>query len=265
MGKLLGNCLESIRRHCQGFDIALAEDQSDDPETLKVVEKYLSMFSYVYSPKNPKNGERHGHLYENIQKMCRYAISKGYKYIFLVQDDMQFVRPFDNRICKEYNEIFNFNNVIQVDPRFLRHAGAIDIREDMRAYSFSPNDDRRSYADVGILNLDIIKEINWKFFSSERENKIALSKLGYLRIFPFTPIIMHVPFPTKYSKGRKRIRLFPIKRGIYTYRDMTEQEIKNMDERDINEIPYYKKYITPINLGISILYYKFRKDRRIFG
>jgi len=266
MGKALANCLDSIGRHCAGFDVVLADDQSDDPETVWTIERYRSIFAHVHPSTKAKTGQRHGNLYSNIQEMCGYARSRGYRYLFMIQDDMQFVRPLDAAVCREYGGIFDFDRVLQVDPRFLRpRSGAVEIRRDMHAYSFLPGDDRRSYADVGILDLEVLRRLDWHFLPSERENKVALSRLGYLRVFPFTPVFMHVPFPEKYSKGRKRVRFFPYRRGMYSYHDMSADEISAMDGRDIGSVPYYKDFLKPKNLGLARIFYDCRKDRRIFG
>lgn len=265
MGISLENCLASIRRHCPDFNTVLADDQSDDPTTMRVIENHKSWLKHIYVSTESKAGRRHGNLYSNIQHMCAYAIKEGYRYLFMIQDDMQFVRPFDDRVREEYANLFEFETVLQVDPRFLRKSGTIIIHPDMRAYSFAEDDYRRSYADVGILNLEIIDQLKWKFLDTEWDNKKSLSRKGYLRVFPFTPIMMHVPFPKKYWRGRKKMRLFPIRRGKYSYYDMNKIEIKSMDSRKISEIPYYKEKLRTKNMYFSKIYYFLRKDSKIFG
>ena len=264
MGRTLGTCLESTFSNCAGFPVVLMDDNSTDETTLAVIEEYRSRFLRVFVSKEPKGGRRHGNLYSNIQRMCAFAGENGYDYLFMIQDDMQFVRPMDEAVCEEYAGLFRRPDVLQVDPRFLRRGAEYDILEDLRAYCFPPTDDRRSYADVGILNLSIIRDIGWRFLDSERANKEALTALGYRRLFPFTPIVMHVPFPKTYRKGRARWSLFPFNRGRYQFHSMTAGERAAMDSRDLAVIPYFRDFLRPKNMLVSRLYYSLRRDGAVF-
>ncbi|MFP3541213.1 hypothetical protein, partial [Pseudomonas sp. SIMBA_044] len=90
------------------------------------------------------------------------AGAQGYEYIFLIQDDMQFVRPMDEAICQQYYDLFNSDKmVLQVDPRFLRKGYEYEIVEPQRAYAFPAGDPRRSYADVGIIRLSVLNSLKW--------------------------------------------------------------------------------------------------------
>lgn len=265
MGRTLRNCLESIHRHCGGFDLALIDDQSDDPETLAVLGEWQGRVVHHYPSVGDKAGKRHGNLYSNIQAMCDRAISLGYSFIFLIQDDMQFVRPMSPEICEQYGELLTGDHVLQVDPRFQRRMGDVDLIPEMKAYCFPTGDYRRSYADVGILDLQKIETLQWRFLESEPANKKALTAKGFLRVFPFTPVMMHVPFPRAYRKGRLAKSITLLRRGSYRFADMSESEILRMDSRPASVRPYFRDYLTPQNMGAAKLVYHFRKDSRIFS
>jgi len=264
MGRTLETCLRSIDKHCAGLPVAIVDDGSEDPETLRVLEARRTRLREFYINRTPKEGRRLGNLYSNIQRMCDFAAAKGFSFLFLIQDDTQFVRPMDERVRREYAGLFAHDDVLQIDPRFLRRGGEIDVLHDLNAYCFPTSDNRSSYSDVGILDLRKMGAINWRFLSSEKENKKALSALGYRRLFPFTPTMMHVPFPKVYRKGERRKNTFPLNRGAYHFHDMSRSEIEAMDQRDLSRIPYFRDYLRPKNMWLSRIQYELASDTRLF-
>ncbi|MBO0143016.1 glycosyltransferase [Agrobacterium sp. Ap1] len=261
MGVTLERCIQSTLRMCPGFDLAIVDDQSEDNETRSVLERHKNEFRFFSISQAKKEGKKHGNLYENIQSMCDLALREGYEYIFLVQDDMQFVRPLDENICRQYSDLFAANeNVLQVDPRFLRRSEQYEVLEELKAYQFAEGDPRRSYADVGILRLSILKSLAWTFRASEGENKRALAELGYVRLFPYSPIITHVPFPVTFRNGKKRPAKFLFYRGEYEFHEMTPSEQQSMDSRPIQAIPYFRKYLRPKNMVFARLVYALVTD-----
>lgn len=260
--------MESLISNIASPNIIIFDDASENPNVFAVIEKFNTHFERKFLLKEKEKTKTRGRLHQNIQNAYEYAIDKGYEYLFLVQEDMQFVRPFDEHVQVEYSNLFeNDESIIQVDPRFLRRLGEICVRKDIRAYSFHDDDFRRSYADAGILSIQRLSSINWQFESSERANKYKACKYGLKRIFPFTPIFMHIPYPSIYRKGRIKMK-FPsplVKRGNVKYEPFTKTEIEKMDRREINVLPYSKNFLKPKNLGIlASIHYRFAPENKIF-
>ena len=272
MGMTLDTCLTSIATMCPGFPVVLIDDQSEDPETKRIIENYDKSLLQVFRSTEPKDGKKHGNLYFNIQKMCEYAIENGYEFLFLIQDDMQIVRPLSAEILQSYGRIFASDEmVLQVDPRFLRerrayrrNKGMYEIDRKLRAYFFPHGDYRRSYADVGILRLSTIRELKWTFLEGEAANKKKLSEKGYKRAFPFAPITMHVPFPRTYRNGVRKTSVVLRNRGAYSFYAMTAQEQTAMDHRPIEVLPFFRDFLRPKNMWISRLLYWIRRDPSVF-
>lgn len=261
MGATLDRCIQSTLKMCAGFEVILIDDASEDPRTVELLETKRELFREVIVSKEPKLGKRHGNLYLNIQKACAYATEAGFEFLMMIQDDMQFVRPFDDSIGRQYGDLFDSGpKVLQVDPRFLRR-GNYEVLKERRAYRYGP---RTSYADVGIVHLGRFNDLKWEFLEGERTNKERLADLGYERLFPFAPIAMHVPFPRVYRGGRGRFRVFPFNRGKYGFDYMTEQEIAKMDARPVDEIPLFRVFLRPQNMRLSRLFYHLRKDNKVF-
>lgn len=262
MGPALRTCLRSIQDMCPGFPVVLIDDASEDAETLQIIADNAGMFTEVFRSTDDKTGKRHGNLYANIQRMYEYAHSKGWTYLFLLQDDMQFVRPFSD-VRKQYSALFDGNtNVTQIDPRFLRRGGEFEILPDCPAYRY---DQTTSYADVGITHVARLQALNWRFQEGERKNRNGLTALGCQRLFPFTPVMSHVPFPTTFRKGRRKRSLFPFNRGHYRYRYMTEDETALMDSRPIEQRPFFRTFLKPENMRLSRIIYELRKDTKVFN
>lgn len=261
MGRTLERCILSTIKMCPGFDLALIDDQSEDEETKAVVEKYRNRFKFCFISEGSKEGRRHGNLYPNIQRMCELADREGYEYIFLIQDDMQFVRAMNETICKQYSALFETSDkVLQVDPRFLRKGHEYEILDKEKAYAFPVGDPRRSYADVGIIRLSVLKSIGWTFRDSEADNKKELSVLGYVRLFPFSPVIMHVPFSVCYRNGKKKPSLLPFRRGEYEFHELSGKEQAAMDGRALADIPYFRTFLRPKNMHLARIVYALVTD-----
>ena len=84
---------------------------------------------------------------------------------------------------------------------------------------------------MGIFHLERLDSLNWVFAKAERQNKEKADALGLRRIFPFSPIMMHVPYLKVFRKG-KEIRPFPwplLLRGWAYYRTMTDKKIIKVD------------------------------------
>jgi Glycosyl transferase family 2 len=268
MTQELDLCLRSIKDMCLGFDVVLIDDASEEPRTRSIIESHADRLKEVFTLPPVKKNRTRGRLHENIQRMYAYSLSKGYRYLFLVQDDMQFLRPLNERIASEYDAIFSKgDHIIQIDPRFLRNLGTIDVLPDLKAYCFTASDYRNSYADVGILSVDRLVANDWKFEKGEKELKILAHEKGLRRIFPFTPIMMHVPYPTIYKKGERvqRQSLIPINRGTYSYHYLSQREISALDARPLSAIPYTRKYLRPKGMGLAYLRYMFENENRVFS
>lgn len=264
----LHTMLSSMRQHASGFDAIVYDDGSTNAETHKLLEQNQDLFTEVFKQPIQTKTKTRGRLAENIQRAYEYASENNYKYLFLVQDDMQFVRTFSQEIRDEYASYFTKDNsVIQVDPRFLRRLGKIEVNQDFGGYLFSEKDFRRSYADVGILSIERMNTLAWSFEQTERENKVKASNLGCKRIFPYRPLMMHVPYPTIYRKGKLKSK-FPspfVSRGNVRFRDLTKVEIVQIDQRPLSVIPYAKDFLTVERLGFARLHYTYAKENKIFA
>lgn len=262
MGVTLENCLSSIADLCPGFDVVVMDDASGDPVTQAVLARWRPRLKGVFTNTSSKDGKRHGNLYANIRQMCDYARTNGYRYLMMLQDDMQFVRPLSQDVLDQYQRIFDANpKVLQVDPRFLRR-GEFEVLPALRAYRY---DSSTSYADVGVTDLERLAESGVEIGEGERANKQAFADKGYQRYFPFTPVAMHVPFPQRYRNGKLKRSLLLWNRGKYGYHPMTPAEMKAMDARDLTVYPHFRRFLRVRNMILGRIFYRLKKDTSVFG
>jgi glycosyltransferase involved in cell wall biosynthesis len=259
--------IRSIRKHLSGFSIMVIDDGSTIVRTRDIIHENEDLFSSVILQElGEKKGTR-GRLADNIQFAYETSLAKGYEYLFLIQDDMQFVRAINEDILHEYSRYFSDERVVEVDPRFLRRMGEIHIDKEMGCYHFDWSDDRSSYADVGILKISRLAEVGWSFGDSERFNKVQGHKLGFRRVFPYRPSVMHLPYPVIYRKGKRRNK-FPspfVRRGGVYYEDISQKQISVFDCRPMEEIPYARDFLKPRNLGLAALHYRYAHEGRVFA
>jgi hypothetical protein len=262
MGALLNHCVQSIEDNCAGFRLLVLDDDSDDLITKQVLNSLRARSIDVYTNFSPKEGRKHGNLYSNIRHACRVAEENGLQYLLMIQDDMQFVRALSEEVLQEYSAYFSASEFhLQVDPRFLMRRPYEYVSE---TGTFR-HGGLMSYADVGFLDLRKLRRSGWELRDGERENAYGLRARGYLRSFPRTPVMMHVPFPPRYRNGAlKRSLLVPF-RGRYRFAQMTADEISNMDSRPNDVAPIYRGFLRVQPMGIARVPYLLLGDRKIFS
>lgn len=263
MGRTLAVALNSISAMCKGFDLVIFDDNSDDTETREIIDNN-NITKRIFTSTTEKAGKTHGNLYENIRAAFDLALSGGYEFLYLTQDDIQFVRAFDKKTLNEYSEIYTANEeIVQIDPRFIiRKAGhSLTRSANGLYYESTPS---LSYADVGLIDLSRWQALGCHLLDSERRSADTLRNLGFRRVFPFTPLMMHVPFPYSYRNGKKRRSLFPFRRGSYKYSYMSASEIIEMDSRTDSTPPYAKRFLRPSGMHLSYLYYLIAKEKSLY-
>lgn len=266
-GRELEISLSSLLDHMRGFPIILYDDGSTKPATLRVIDKYREHLSGVYFNTEVIKKKKCGGLYDNMQYCYEYALNNGYDYVFFMQDDIQIVRDFSDKILGEYSDIFRGNeSIIQIDPRFVRKSCNVWIDSKNRTYCYPQDDYRRGYSDVGFTAVRRLQKYNWVFVDEERENKKIASDMGLLRVIPFTPCMMHVPFPHLY-RGGKNITLCGklMGRGNFAYKPWDNKTCKVFDSRPLSHIPYSKKYLKIKGFGLLRVVYLFASERNIYG
>lgn len=238
-GTFLKNCIESIERNLPNIPVAVYDDGSNEPETVR----YLASISHIviFNPKNTY--ERHGGYYANMQIAFENSSSD---FLLLIQDDMQIVKPVNSSDLIDIDRIFTrFKEAAFLSPVFLkgRKRKFFNSRylTDPSTHTCVWSDDLDNvipscYADVSIVNIKRLRETGWGFLPSEVENgRAAKAKFGRMPQMS-NPFTFYLPEEPAY---RGRVMMIGAKLAfkmggekIKNFLDMSGSETEEFLNRD---------------------------------
>jgi hypothetical protein len=86
-----------------------------------------------------------------------------------------------------------------------------------------------------------------------------------VRVYPFTPVTMHVPFPSSFRKRELNRARFLLRPGTYKYREMSLEDQHAMDTRAPHMPPVFRKFLQLEGFGfIERLYFSLLPDNKFF-
>jgi len=134
--------------------VVVFDDNSPDPEVAEVIRKFDCPVRLGEGGKG-----RHGGLYANMQMAYEAALAEGYDYLLTLQDDLQLLRPVDQRVLGEFDAEFErYPNVASLELRFsrtLRESGI--VAPGPAAVDAEPNP-FRDYQDVSLFHLGRLEQ-----------------------------------------------------------------------------------------------------------
>ncbi|TRX58158.1 hypothetical protein [Thalassomonas sp. M1454] len=210
-GQLLKNCVESIERCAESPTIFIFDDNSQDPETLAILDEIKVKHKIIKPDLDNFHMHKCGGLYNNMQMAFDY-IPDG-ELAFFAQDDSQLVR----KILKK--DIEDINNFFEVNPKsaFLNYTflkGKLRSRDeestyfdkDSNAYFRKDNAQQSAgiyFSAIAIAHIDRLKSNFWQFLSREKHNnsqaKDLFGKMGFIK----NPFLMQLPSAPAYRGKTK--------------------------------------------------------------
>lgn len=243
----LDNCLKSIADLYPDAHLVVFDDNSSHPDVEKVLKRHGCQFRLG------KGGSgRHGGLYDNMQMAYEEALEGGFDYLLTLQDDLQLLRPVDDRVRAEFDDAFEkFAHVGSLEVRFSR---TLTTPHEIAGPPATPDAEPsafRDYQDVGLLHLGRLKEKGWDFnldlhvvVSGEATLSLKMSEMGFRRARIQTSFVMHVPFPDLFRNRFRLPRLSGLRKEIFRYDYMSNDEMAQMDARPEGEIAQWRQYLT---------------------
>ena len=253
----LRNCVDSVRRNLPQARISIYDDNSSEPPMLA----YLASIDATVVRSDKTDENRHGGLYGNMQRAMDMAQGK---YLLLLQDDTQVVRPVDTGDLAEMAAVFERNQrraflcvlfMKAARMRRFRRELAPDSAENL--YRTPPvisdkNFARRlAYFDVVLCHVDRLRAQNWAFAPSERENGQNARKLFEdmpVMKAPFVFFCPEVPFFRNRSKtvaARWAERV--VGSDLKYYHDLDAATVARLKRRPLKEWPIAEKWLVPSN------------------
>jgi hypothetical protein len=239
-GPLLANCVESIRRFHPESPVVVFDDNSSDPETLRVLERIAGAGSEVV-PSGPVKGPPYGNLYVNMNRALDLAASRGHEFVHFVQDDTQFVwRRAD--LVEHVTAIFRGHpNAYQMQVHFLKRLGQSHAEplRDLRAYRIlTPG------GDLGFFHVGRVRERGLEFGPTEKAWATRAAALGLEAYGTADPVMARIPWPKKTGQGTTRGRVVGGARD-FLIRPLDALAVSRLVSRDVEQRPYGEDWCVP--------------------
>jgi glycosyltransferase involved in cell wall biosynthesis len=250
-GRFLENCVASIEKCAPFCRVVIFDDDSDDPETMAVLER-LGERHDIFQPGHVSD-HRLGGLYGNMQSALSHCGDASL--LCFLQDDTQMVRPLAPEEVDEMCRQFDRNPRLGfLHPCFIRGINrergvAYPYDADSRLYFREPT--RRSagrhFSALLITRPARLKEVGWTFAGSEPANNRQATEhfdpMGYL----FSPFAMWLPEVPAY-RGKKKtlgLKLAEKKRkcGYYPFHILDAEETRGLKERDPAILPIAEDFL----------------------
>jgi len=261
-GQFLQNCVRSAQKYIPNAQITVIDDNSDDPETIKILES-LSDKVWVKRPVN-SNNKRWGGFYNNINWVIQELAES--RWVLLIEDDMQFIRPFLKEDYKKINTFFDRNPksaylAIEFLKEKLRDKDkeTLNVDKEQEMYFFKEKaEDYRGTIHIcssGVLNIQLMRQVGYEFVGERPEIRSRAKRLFTQKGFYPYPIMMYLPSAPsvknrKTTLVRKLVEKF-YTTGFYPYKELSNFEQQKFMDRDISILPYTSDFIKTIDQSIK--------------
>jgi glycosyltransferase involved in cell wall biosynthesis len=240
----LRNCIESLARHAPSVTLHIFDDKSSDPDQIAYLAELASRDNIkVFSGSGDKS--QHGGLYNNMQLALE---SCDTEILLFLQDDTQIVRRITSADIHTIKRVFENTKTGFIYPFFwkwrmaLRGRFALSINKGLDVYrpksSWLHKPDYQ-YADVCIANVSRLREVGWKFASSEEKNGLQAAKIFGGMVYLSKPIGYYCPEVTNIYRHRDTTSgnaQCDVK-TITTFHDLSQSDIKKISARDLRVFP----------------------------
>jgi len=186
---------------------------------------------------------RHGYFYLNQKLALRLALSRGYKWAWFIEDDMQLVRDSSDCLSRIQETFDAEETICQIASQFLLRPGRYDFETLAKQGVYQPN---RRYNSNGVFDLGRLRErpeLVDAIADDVPEGNLRMTshrwdRLGAACWFDAFPVQAHVPWPHLLRTGAQvldeRLAIQP----------MTEGELDAMLKRDVTIPPFAEYFLS---------------------
>ena len=204
-------------------------------------------------------GDRHGGLYNNMQKAFDLA---QHKYLLMLQDDVQIVRRVDEVDFDSIERIFQGNpkwaflSVLFLKSLHLKRSiPKLRANHELDCYCLPVGasqklyEQRLAYSDVSLWHVPRLKAANWKVGSDEGSNvvraRMSFADMPLLKD-PFVFFCPEVPFYRNRDQTiASRLAKVATSPHVKHFLDMSAQEIMDLRARPVDNLPVAEDWLTP--------------------
>lgn len=251
-GQYLRNLLDSISTHIPGVEVRIYDDNSDDPDTIHLLN---NCGHSVYKP-DKTTMNRHGNLYVNMQSALEGASTN---YLIMLQNDLQIIRDFSDIDLSTIQETFENTQIGFLRPQFMRQGSYLKFLDQLildseRDIYFPIKESEgvevgNAYCDVMICSVQNLRAVNWSFEDSENGNAKKARQIFKHMPQMFNPFIFYCPEVPCYRNRRiflaSKIASFRLKGQIIKFASMTTNEMHSFINRNRNIPPVAEDFLRP--------------------
>lgn len=250
----MDNCVRSIEQCLPGAEIIVFDDDSDDPQTLSILER-IAQKHRVITPQ--KTGDtKHGGLYDNMQNAIEELKDTSSLVCFL-QDDTQVIRPIFKEEVNALQQLFSEDPSLGfVHPCFLRkptpggHPVKTNEKSGVRLFCRQASNQSTGihYSDLLITSPSRLLGKQWVFEASEpgndRQAKTLFGSMAYL----YSPFAMWLPNVPAYRGKKKTWALKHAEKktqcGYYPFKIWSTEQSQEFLTRAGGQPPVAEDYLT---------------------
>lgn len=207
-GRLLRNCVMSVRELMPDVPITVFDDRSTDKETSAILEGFnregLAKILTPQASRDTREGcTPHGGLYENIQSFL--DVHARSSLALFLQDDTQIVRRFTQHDRWMLDRIFSdYPQAAFIYPAFLTHDRYYSEFVDLASlatvalsFSFLYDYEYSGYFDICVAHISRLRNTCWQFGDELQTSLSARKRFGPMRLMR-QPFVAHLPSPPTY-------------------------------------------------------------------
>ncbi|TVP60367.1 MAG: glycosyltransferase [Halomonadaceae bacterium] len=254
-GKFLDNCLESLVNCAEGHDVTIIDDGSDDDATRLVLRRWQKQFRQLGPDSKGQVEHKTGGLYNNMGRAMADARERQKTLVLLLQDDMQLVRPIDQKDLLRAEAFFAANpNAAQLQTCFMKRFFAardekLTILDSSEQAYLRPSDypGFSGFSAVGLFHLDRFQSLFGQLRQGEYANNAFAQQHGIQMGIAAFPFMMWLPYPISHRGKQRNIPLQLVEGiagcGFYPYRLMDQEAQERLHNRHPDQRPYAEEWL----------------------
>lgn len=260
-GEFLYNCITSVEKSIDDIKIVIFDDNSDDPQTLRVLERASRHHEVIKNSRLDEFEKKTGGLAGSMNMAMQYALDRHYEYAVFVQDDMQFVRRIFDTDFRDLIAYFeNVKNSIQISTNFVRKLSYDNINNefyiDKNSKSYLKKEGagrgKSNFSDTGVFSVSRFFELFERFEIGEDVNNAKAKSRGLACGLAIYPFMCWLPYPPSYRGKKKdwRHRIFEYfgRSGYYPIKRMSASDVSEFIHRDPSVIPVMEEFLEAPNV-----------------
>jgi len=275
-GGYLENCARSCLAHMPGARVVIYDDDSDDQDTLRVLEQLEADGCVIHRVTPHDASSRHGGLYGNMQlalENCETPI------ILFLQDDTQVVRTLDAGTANAIRTAFSHPDIAFVRPQFFKHLDMWrfgphfhpkhvgGLIEPNQAYKDCNID--HAYCDVVLGDVELLRRSKWRFTAPERANQDAAKRLFKFMPYLVQPFVFYCPEVPSYRDRKLYLasRIVQSKRdnAVVRLNDMGADMVAKLFALKDAELPIAEDFLTASHTDVRFpfVFQDYARSRRL--